>query len=132
MSYAGHCRCGAISWHAEGEPAHASLCHCAECTRSAGAYVVGWALFPQAAVTITGSPQDYESSPGTIRQFCGTCGTGLFYRNESIFPGQVDIQTATLDDPAALPPQARIQVADAPGWFEHFDALPTFARFPEA
>jgi hypothetical protein len=28
---------------------------------------------------------------GTIRQFCGTCGTGLFYVNEAIFPGQIDI-----------------------------------------
>ncbi|GEP02683.1 GFA family protein [Methylobacterium oxalidis] len=130
MALTGGCRCGAIRYAAEGEPAHNSLCHCADCRRSAGAPVVGWALFPQERFTITGTPATYVSSPGTLRQFCATCGTGLFYRNESIFPGQIDVQTATLDDPDALPPQARIQTADAPAWFAGFDALPRFERFP--
>ncbi|MEA1830601.1 GFA family protein [Methylobacterium durans] len=130
MVLTGGCRCGAIRYSAEGEPGHASVCHCADCRRSAGAPMVAWALFPQERLAITGHPARYESSPGTLREFCGTCGTGLFYRNESIFPGQVDIQTATLDDPDALPPKARIQTAEAPGWFERFDALPRFPRFP--
>ena len=131
MTHTGACRCGAITWRAEGDPVHASLCHCADCVRSAGAPVVGWAMFAQADVTITGVPTDYESSPGTIRRFCATCGTGLFYLNDAVFPGQIDIQSATTDDPDALPPQARIQVADAPGWFARFADLPKFDRFPK-
>ena len=126
----GGCRCGAIRYSAEGEPAHSALCHCADCRRSSGAPMVGWALFPQEAVSVEGTPVTYESSPNTFRQFCGTCGTGLFYRNEAIFPGQVDIQVATLDDPDALPPQARIQTAEAPHWFARFTDLPAFERFP--
>jgi hypothetical protein len=126
----GRCRCGAISYAAEGEPSHSALCHCSDCRRSAGAPVVGWALFPREQVTISGSPVSYESSPGVLRQFCGRCGTGLFYLNEGVFPGKVDIQTATLDEPDALPPQIRIQTADAPRWFSDFGALPTFERFP--
>ncbi len=130
MAMTGRCQCGAISYAAQGEPAHHALCHCENCRRSAGAYVIGWALFPRDAVTIEGTPVEYESSPGTTRQFCGTCGTGLFYRNEAVFPGQVDIQSATLDDPGALPPQVRIQMADAPGWMGNMADLPEFARFP--
>lgn len=126
----GRCRCGAIRYTATGVPAHHALCHCNECRKSSGSFVVGWALFASDSVTIDGVPVSYESSPGTIRQFCGTCGTGLFYRNEAIFPGQVDIQTATLDDPDALPAQARIQIADAPRWMAGFGALPAFERFP--
>ncbi len=74
-------------------------------------------------------PVSYESSPGTVRQFCGTCDTGLFYANEAIFPGQIDIQTATLDNPDALAPQIRIQTVEAPHWFDGFDALPRFERY---
>ena len=130
MTRTGRCHCGAISYSAEGEPAHHAVCHCDSCTRSTGAYVVGWALFPREAVTVTGTPVDYHSSEGTTRQFCGTCGTGLFYINEAIFPGQVDLQSATLDDPSALPAQARIQLADAPGWMKGYAELPGFERFP--
>lgn len=132
MVSTGGCRCGAVRYSLEGQPIHNAICHCADCRRSAGAPMVGWALFPREHLTIEGSPVTYESSPGTLRQFCGTCGTGLFYVNETIFPGQVDVQAATLDDPDALPPQARIQAAEAPAWFARFSDLPTFERFPPA
>ena len=130
MTLTGGCQCGAIRYTADGEPTHHTLCHCTDCRLSAGAYVIGWALFRQDAVTIVGEPVDYASSEGAVRRFCGTCGTGLFYINEGMFPGQVDIQSATLDDPDALPPQARIQMADAPGWLEQVAHLRGFARYP--
>ncbi|WP_244476313.1 GFA family protein [Methylobacterium sp. Leaf88] len=126
----GRCRCGAIHDVAAGEPSHGALCHCTDCRRSSGAPAVGFALFPDERITITGTPTAYVSSPGVLREFCGTCGTNLFYRNAAVFPGQVDLQTATLDDPDALPPSIRIQVADAPEWFGRFDALPAFPRYP--
>ena len=130
MGKTGKCLCGAISYAVDGDPAHSALCWCEMCRASAGATPVGWALFANAAVTITGTPVSYESSPGTYREFCGTCGTGLFYRSEAIFPGQVDIQAATFDDPDAFPPQAHIQLAEAPHWRASLDALPKFDRFP--
>lgn len=130
MANAGGCRCGAIRYEVAGTPAHSTLCWCDACRGSAGAPVVVWALFPRADVRVTGTPVAYESSPDTIRQFCGTCGTGLFYVNEAIFPGQIDIQAATLDDPDAFPPQAQIQVADAPKWMAGMAELPRFAGYP--
>lgn len=130
MAKTGKCRCGAIRYSVEGDPAHSALCWCAECRASAGAPMVQWTLFPRDAVTIEGSPTAYESSPGTTRQFCGTCGTGMFYLNEDIFPGQIDIQGATFDDPDAYPPQAHIQIADAPRWQGAHGDLPRFDRYP--
>ncbi len=130
MTLTGRCRCSAITYSAEGNPAYSALCHCADCRLSSGAPMVGWALYPRERVSITGSPVAHESSPGTIRQFCGICGTGLFYRNEAVFPGQIDIQSATLDNPEALAPQVRVQVAEALHWFAEFDRLPTFERYP--
>jgi hypothetical protein len=130
MAKSGGCRCGAVRYEAEGEPEHATLCWCEECRRSAGAPTVLWTLFKRDQVRIDGQVRDYESSPGTIRQFCGTCGTGLFYVNETIFPGKIDIQGATFDDPDAIAPQAHIQTADAPRWREAMAQLPQFPRYP--
>jgi hypothetical protein len=58
-------------------------------------------------------------------------GTGLFYRNAAFPPGIVDIQSATLDDPNALPAQSHIQTAERIGWMAEVHHLPLFERFPE-
>ncbi|MGE3746553.1 MAG: GFA family protein [Sphingomonadaceae bacterium] len=130
MSLTGRCHCGAISYSLEGEPQHSSLCHCEDCRRCAGAPVVGWAAFEAEQVTINGSPASYASSEHATRQFCGTCGAGLFYVNEQVLPGLIDIQIATLDDPEALPPQIQVQAAERLGWMNGVDDLPAFERYP--
>ena len=126
----GGCRCGAIRYHVTQEPPRAALCHCRDCQRSAGAPVVAWMLVDEGSIEISGEPRVYESSPGAFRSFCGKCGTGLFYRSEVIFPGQVDIQIATLDDPEAVVPKAQIQLAERIGWMGQLDELTTFERYP--
>ncbi|MEG8222113.1 GFA family protein [Sphingomonas sp. HH69] len=126
----GKCQCGAIRYEVRGVPAHVALCHCSDCRASSGAFVVGCALFPQDKVTIEGKPVAYQSSENAIRHFCGTCGTSLFYINSVVFPNGIDIQTATLDDQSAFPPQVHIQLADAPPWAATADTLPKFDRFP--
>lgn len=131
MAVEGGCRCGAVRYRAEGDPEHIAICHCNDCRRSAGAPMVAWAMFPQDRVDVRGPVTEYESSPGVTRKFCGRCGTGLFYLNPEIFPGMIDIQTGTLDDAGALPPQAHIQMAEAAPWMRSVEALPKFDRFPE-
>lgn len=127
----GRCRCGAIQYEAEGEPVYSALCHCSDCRKSAGAPMVGWALFPENKVRITGEPKLYRSSEDVFRHFCGTCGTGLFYGNPVTFPGMIDIQTATLDDQSAFPPAIHVQWAEAAPWMEDAHSLPKFDRYPE-
>jgi hypothetical protein len=65
-----------------------------------------------------------------MRHFCPTCGSGLYYVNEEVLPGLVDIQVATLDDPGALTPQAQIQVAERIGWMKDIAGLHEFERYP--
>jgi hypothetical protein len=50
--------------------------------------------------------------------------------NEQMLPGVIDIQSATYDDPASVPPRAHIQVAERIGWMERAHELPTFERYP--
>ena len=130
MTTTGRCRCGAVSYAAAGEPLHHAMCHCTDCRRSAGAAMVGWIAYKHEQVTITGSPTTYNSSGTAMRQFCGTCGTGLFYINEQVLPGLIDIQSATLDDPDRYPPGAHIQTADAVAWEAKLADLPRFERYP--
>ncbi len=131
MIHAGSCRCGAIRYELSGEPHVVAVCHCADCRRSAGAPFVAWAIYPEAALTIrSGTPRTINSSGTAMRSFCADCGTGLFYRNEAVIPGRVDVQTATLDDPDALPPAVQIQTAERLGWVSRMNALPEFERYP--
>jgi hypothetical protein len=131
MTITGGCHCGAIRYRAEGEAIVHALCHCSDCRRSAGAPMVGWTMYKADAVQVTkGTPKVYNSSENGRRHFCPECGTGLFYVNTQMLPGIIDIQSATYDDPSAVPAQAHIQVAERIGWMERAHELPTFERFP--
>jgi hypothetical protein len=126
----GGCHCGAIRYIMPTEVVHHALCHCIDCRRHAGAPGVAWALVSQDELKVEGTPVEYASSQQGRRQFCGTCGTGLFYLNATIFPGMVDVQSATLDDPDAVPLVLQIQLADRIGWMGKLDDLPAFERYP--
>lgn len=129
----GGCQCGAIRYQVEGDPAHHALCHCRDCRASSGAPAMAWMAFPAPAFRVTqGEAKDYNSSGASHRFFCGTCGTGLYFVNEEMLPGIVDIQSATLDDAAAHPPSAQIQTAGRLAWMEHLAELPAFRHWPEA
>ena len=131
MSIAGGCHCGAVRYAVEGEPMTHALFHCSDCRRHAGAPMVAWTMYPDAAVRVTkGAVRVYVSSEHGRREFCADCGTGLFYRNEENLPGIIDIQSATYDNPDAVPAQAHIPVAECISWMADAHTLPTFDRFP--
>lgn len=88
-------------------------------------------MFKSEQVQLTRGPvKVYASSEHGRRSFCPDCGTSLFYENAKILPGIIDVQSATLDDPDALPPRLRIQMADRLGWVDGIAALPAHERFP--
>lgn len=88
-------------------------------------------MYPHEAIKMTkGTPKTYESSQHGRRQFCPDCGTGLFYSNASVLPGLIDIQSATYDEPDAIPARIHIQVAERISWMEHAHELTKFDRYP--
>lgn len=131
MAHQGGCHCGAVRYEVNGEPQHVALCHCSDCRKSSGAPMVAWAAFTEDQFRLVeGEPVTFNSSGTAMRSFCAQCGTGLYYRNAEILPGIVDIQSATLDEPDALPPAAHIQVAERIGWMADAHSLPMFERYP--
>ncbi len=128
----GQCHCGAISYEMPAEVVYHALCHCQDCRRHSGAPAVAWGLIPRDALQLNGEPQVYQSSENGRRHFCGTCGSSLFYSNEQVFPGMIDVMTATLDDPDAIPMQLHVQTAEQIGWMKTAHELPAFERYPSA
>lgn len=129
--YSGGCHCGAVRYEVSGNIAHHAICHCIDCRRSAGAAGVSWICFAASSLVCTGTLTRYASSEAVERQFCPKCGTGLFYFNEAVLPGLVDIRSVTLDDAVVLAPDAHIQMADALPWEMAVHTLPRFDRYPE-
>ena len=87
--------------------------------------VSGWCLHRDAR-----HPKLYASSEHGRRYFCPDCGTGLFYKNDHMPPGIIDIQSATYDDPSLVPARVHIQIADRIPWMANAHELPMFDRYP--
>jgi hypothetical protein len=93
--------------------------------------MVAWTMYPTSMVKVTkGQPKTYASSEHGRRKFCGDCGTGIFYVNSNMLPGIIDVQSATYDDPDAVPARVHIQVAERIGWMQRAHELPLFERYP--
>ena len=128
----GGCHCGAVRYAVDGAPGRAGICHCTDCRRHAGAPLMAWGIWEADQFRVLkGQPVEYASSEHGRRWFCPACGTGIFYTNAAIFEGLVDVQLATLDDPAAFAPSEQIQTAERIPWMEHAHALPAHVRFPD-
>lgn len=131
MTHQGGCQCGAVRYEIEGGSDRTALCHCRDCRMSSGAPMVSWtAVATDAFRVVKGEAVAFNSSGASFRNFCARCGTGLWFTNEEMLPGIVDVQTATLDDPEAFAPQAHIQTAERIGWMEKSHELPEFERYP--
>jgi hypothetical protein len=121
----GGCYCGAARYRARGTPLHRCLCHCESCRRVVGAQSVAWVTFPLEGFAWTqGEPARFRSSPPVERTFCGTCGASLTYAYEGR-PGEIDLTTATLDDPEAFPPTKAVFEEMKLSWVEESARSPT-------
>ena len=126
----GQCHCGAVKYEMTTDTFHRGLCHCTDCRRHSGAPMVAWGLIKREDLKVEGETREYASSEHGRRHFCPNCGTSLFYTSDVYFPGQIDVQTATLDDPDAIPPDTQVQVAERLGWVTKLDSIPAFERYP--
>jgi hypothetical protein len=126
----GQCHCGAVHYEMPAETIHKAICHCSDCRRHAGAPMVAWGLVNRDGLKVEGETKEYASSANGRRHFCPNCGTALFYTNDVIFPGQIDVQIATLDNPDEISPDIQIQTAERIGWMQGIERMPEFERYP--
>jgi hypothetical protein len=126
LMHEGGCLCGALRFKTGMDPEDTGYCHCTLCQKSTGAPVLAWASFPAECFQyITGTPTVYHSSSWGQREFCGTCGTQICYR-DSNGAGIIDVNIGSLDNPSSFPPRCHIFVKDKLPWMSLDDHLPQY------
>jgi len=124
----GGCLCGAIRYRLDGEVTESGYCHCRTCQKQSGAPVVAWfAIAPSGFRHISGTSKTFRASDRAAREFSGDSGTYLQFREHD--PGAtLGVNTATLDDPAHVPPDLHIWHASHIPWFGTADRFPRHAK----
>jgi hypothetical protein len=116
---------GAIRYEADGTPRDETNCHCSICRRTTGAPFVTWFSVQVAGFRIvTGQPARFNSTAKGTRSFCSRCGTQITFEHTD-FPDLIDVTTASLDNPALVPPRDNIFTSSRLGWVGQ-DRLPDY------
>ncbi|MBB3224707.1 GFA family protein [Pseudoduganella umbonata] len=124
----GGCFCGAVRYLVTAVPFNSTLCHCTMCRRSSGAPCVAWFSVPRTGLRFTaGMLAYYASSPGVRRGFCAGCGTQVTFE-DARWPGELDVTTASLDDPEVVPPGDHTYMQSHLPWIKLADSLPRYLR----
>ncbi len=124
----GHCMCGAVAWQYSGEITRNLVCHCPDCQRATSAPFTHFLGLMPDAVQWLGTINHYESSPGTFRGFCPSCGTRLYFRSDK-WPEEIHVHAATLTDRSEYRPTAQVVLRSKAKWLDDLDALPAHESF---
>jgi hypothetical protein len=122
----GGCFCGKVRYEAGGAPYNQSICHCSMCRRTSGAPFVAWFSVPRSQFRLSGEPRRFRSSGKATRSFCAECGTALTFELDGA--DEIDVTTASLDDPNRVPPTDHIYTESRIDWVKLGDGLPQFRR----
>ncbi|AZD15481.1 GFA family protein [Pseudomonas chlororaphis] len=127
-TFQGSCLCGAVKYQLSSRPKALSHCHCSQCRKSHGAAFASYGSVLRSDLRIVqgaGSLQSYRSSETVRRQFCGQCGSSLFWsRDQGEYADWISIALGTLDTPFTADKQKHIQVAFKASWYEIQDNWP--------
>jgi hypothetical protein len=101
------CGCGALTATVGGDPVTVYGCSCAACQRKSGSAFTYAAMFPSAAVTVTGARKTWRYAGDSGRWienfFCPTCGVAVGFLSEGM-PELIGISVGCFADPDFAPP----------------------------
>lgn len=123
----GSCLCGAVSFEIDAALDDAVACHCTQCRKQTGHYLVS-AEVPKAAVTLHGAEDLawYHASEKARRGFCRVCGSTLFW--EPLAREWTSVAMGAIDRPSGTRLARHIFVADKGDYYELADGLPQNAQ----
>lgn len=128
LQITGQCMCGTVKWSSNGPVTRRLSCHCGDCQKATSSPFTTFVGLRSDAVDWTGKINHYESSPGTHRGFCPSCGTRLYFRSDK-WPGEIHIHAATLDNSAGYVPDAHVVMGSAVPWLHLADDIPKHTSF---
>lgn len=126
--HTGSCLCGGVSFRIEADIEPIQVCHCVQCRKAQGAPFATNTPVSTAAFHLTSGAEllkSFESSPGKERVFCGTCGSPIFSRKDTI-PGVLRIRAGLINEPLAAKPVAHCYTGSKANWWPIDDELPQF------
>lgn len=125
MKSSGCCLCGAVRYEVRGPLSDAHACHCGQCRRQSGHFVVATsAKRADFVLTEDRGLKWYRSSDFARRGFCGDCGSVLFWDGGA---DEMSINAGSLDQPTGLTLKSHIFFDDKADYYEVDDRLPKFA-----
>ena len=126
--YQGSCLCGAITYQLTARPKAVSHCHCSQCRKGHGAAFASYAsVLRDELQVLQGSDRlrSYASSPAVLRQFCGDCGSSLFWsRQQGDHADWISIALGTLDTPLTFDKQKHVEASSKAAWYVIEDHWP--------
>ncbi|MGO4169593.1 GFA family protein [Novosphingobium sp. YAF33] len=118
-SLTGGCLCGDVRIVASGQPRRVGICHCLDCRKHHGALFFAAAIFPDAAVQISGPTHQYSG-----RHFCPRCGSSVF----AAYNDEIEVHLGTLDEPGQFAPTYESWAVRRESWLPTFALKNSFAR----
>jgi len=94
--YSGSCLCGSVAFTIDGDLSPPSVCHCGQCRKQSGHV---WASTTTHQDNLSFSARDtlnwFHASDTARRGFCTTCGSQMFWTEEtsdniSVMAGSID------------------------------------------
>ena len=127
----GSCLCGAVSFEVSGDLPAPDACHCSQCRKHSGHFLVSTDV-PRSALTIHGWEKItwFRSSEKVERGFCSTCGSSLFWN--PIHKDWIGIAMGAFEQPTDTQLRIHIFVADKGDYYDIGDGVPQYEGVPHA
>ena len=117
----GSCLCGAVTYHVSGALKAVTHCHCSQCRKGHGAAFASYASAPRSTLSIdqgTHVLKTFHSSEGVARQFCGECGSSLFWSDsKGDFSDWISVAIGTLNTPLLIKKHKHVHVDSKASWY---------------
>ena len=128
MQIDGSCHCGRVTYQAEIDPEHVSVCHCTDCQQLTGSPYRVTVICSGEQILMTGkAPKIYakKADNGLTRfqHFCGECGSPIFTSGEG-GPHDWGIRWGSIRQRDQLEPRRQIWCGSAAPWIHQLAELP--------
>jgi hypothetical protein len=129
-NFEGGCACGNLRYRLSSAPMFVNCCHCRDCQRQTGsAFVINAVIEIDRITLLSGEPQPVavpteSGRPHDIYR-CDVCHTAV-WSDYGRRPQLRFVRVGTLDNPAALPPNAHIFTRSRLPWVELPKSAPAF------
>jgi hypothetical protein len=113
----GGCLCGAVRFSAQGEPLRVGVCHCMDCRKHHGALFHASAIFPVAAVAVSGQTGDYRG-----RHFCPRCGSSVYSQSGD----EIELHLGAMDSIDRFTPTYELWTIRREHWLPAFAGMHSY------